>query len=119
MIQSDDFTYFVWSEFDCKHTGLNDMDPAFIHKLDDLRHTCGIPFRITSGYRDVTHPAEAKKPAPGMHTKGKAVDIAVNSGAERYLIVQEAIKAGFTGIGIAKSFIHLDTRKSMPVIWTY
>jgi len=119
VIQSDDFTYFVWSEFDCKHTGLNDMSPAFIHKLDDLREACGFPFKVTSGYRDRTHPVEAKKPAPGMHTKGIAADIAVDFSDRRYILVQEALKAGFTGIGIAKTFVHLDTRNTTPVIWTY
>jgi len=119
MIQTDDFTYFVWSEFDCKHTGLNEMDPAFIHKLDDLRHACGFPFKITSGYRDPSHPVEAKKSSPGMHTTGKAADVAISLSSQRYVILQEALKAGFTGIGIADDFIHLDTRDSTPVIWTY
>ncbi len=26
---------------------------------------------------------------------------------------------GFTGIGIAKTFVHVDSRDSTPVIWTY
>jgi len=26
---------------------------------------------------------------------------------------------GFTGIGVASDFIHVDTRGSAPVIWTY
>ena len=119
MIQTDDFRYFVWAEFDCKHTGLNDMSPAFIHRLDDLREACGFPFRITSGYRDRTHPVEARKSTPGTHAQGIAADIAVLTGAHKYVLVQEAINLGFTGIGIAKTFVHVDTRNSTPVIWTY
>ena len=26
---------------------------------------------------------------------------------------------GFTGIGVAKSFVHVDTRDDTPVMWTY
>jgi len=26
---------------------------------------------------------------------------------------------GFNGIGVAKSFVHVDTRKSSPVVWSY
>lgn len=115
---TDGFRYFRWSEFDCKHTGLNDMSPAFIRKLDDLREACGFPFVITSGYRDVTHPVEARKPAPGMHTKGVAADISVNSGAGRFILVQKAIALGFTGIGVGKTFVHVDTRDT-PVMWVY
>jgi hypothetical protein len=34
-------------------------------------------------------------------------------------IVHEALKLGFGGIGVAKSFIHIDDRKTTPVMWTY
>ena len=35
------------------------------------------------------------------------------------IIVKEALKLGFTGIGVAKTFIHVDIRKTTPVVWTY
>ena len=119
MRQSDGFKYFNWTEFDCKHTGLNEMDPAFVDKLDILREVCGFPFVITSGYRDKTHPEEAKKSTPGTHSSGIAADIAVNSGAQRRLLVQKALELGFTGIGVAKTFVHVDTRTTRPTMWTY
>jgi hypothetical protein len=34
-------------------------------------------------------------------------------------IVSKALEHGFKGIGVAKSFVHLDTRDSEPVMWTY
>jgi hypothetical protein len=37
------FEYFDIEEFDCQHTGLNEMDHQFIYKLDALREACGIP----------------------------------------------------------------------------
>ncbi len=97
------------------------MDPEFLARLDLLRENCGFPFRITSGWRDATHPAEARKaePGTGTHCQGLAADIAVSNGFERMNIVHEALKLGFGGIGVAKGFIHIDGRKTTPVMWTY
>ena len=111
--------YFRIEEFDCQETGENKMDPEFLEKLDELRHLCGFPFTITSGYRDPSHSIEAKKDNPGMHTRGIAADIYIGSGVDRYKLLMTAFSMGFTGIGVAKTFIHVDTRNSQPVVWTY
>ena len=114
-----DYKYFTLDEFKCKETGLNEISPTFVTRLDHLRHLCGFPFTITSGYRSPTHSAEISKPKGGQHTLGMAADIAVSNAAHRYLIIKHATQLGFTGIGVAKSFIHVDTRATEPVIWTY
>jgi uncharacterized protein YcbK (DUF882 family) len=111
--------YFDMKEFDCQETGTNEMNPFFLEKLDYLRHQCGFPFKITSGYRDPSHSIEARKTRPGTHARGIAADIKINSGSEGYVIVREAMKMGFGGIGIAKNFIHVDVRDTVQVIWTY
>jgi zinc D-Ala-D-Ala carboxypeptidase len=111
--------YFKIEEFDCSATGRNAMNPAFLERIDELRHRCNFPFLITSGYRAETHPIEAEKPKPGTHSKGIAADIAVSNGADRYKLLTTALQMGFTGIGVAKTFIHVDDRKSAPVVWTY
>ena len=54
-----------------------------------------------------------------MHTKGIAADIYVSNGVDRYKLLITAFNMGFTGIGVAKTFIHVDTRTSQPVVWTY
>ena len=113
------YKYFKYGDFACKETGLNEMDEVFIHRLDELREACGFPFIVTSGYRDKTHSAEAKKATGGQHTLGVAADIRITKGADRYKIVAKAIELGFTGIGIAKTFVHVDLRGSTPVIWSY
>lgn len=111
--------YFRLEEFNCTHTNLNCMDDVFLDKLDQLREECGFPFRITSGYRDSTHPSESKKETPGTHNQGIAADIAVTNGKERMNIVHWALKMNFGGIGVAKTFVHVDDRKTTPVMWTY
>ena len=114
------YKFFRLEEFNCTHTNLNFMDHEFLVKLDELRERVGFPFIITSGYRDATHPAEARKaePGTGTHCQGIAADIAVSNGFERMNIVHEAIKMGFS-IGVARTFVHVDDRKTTPVMWTY
>jgi len=111
--------YFSTSEFDCQHTGENRMEQDFLDKLDELRDYCGFPFVITSGYRSPSHPLEAVKEIPGTHAQGIAADIKITNSAHRYTIIKGALEHGFTGIGVAGDFIHLDTRGTLPVMWTY
>ena len=112
--------YFELSEFDCSHSGNNLMTDEFLHKIDLLRDLCGFPFNITSGYRDPEHPVEARKETPGTHTRGIAADILCTDAKMRGAIVEKAIGLGFKGIGVAKTFVHVDLRDSEDlVIWTY
>ena len=113
------FKYFTRDEFKCSETGNNEIQDEFVHALDKLREECGFPFKITSGYRYPTHSAEADKEKPGQHTFGIAADIAVEGGAQRFLIVSKALELGFSGIGVAKSFVHVDTRTTNPMLWCY
>jgi len=113
------FRYFNLADFACQETGENEIDIDFVVALDELREECGFPFVITSGYRSPRHSIEAKKASPGTHAQGIAADVAVQSGTQRRIIVEKAIEAGFNGIGIAKTFVHVDMRDSTPVMWTY
>lgn len=113
------FKYFKIEDFDCQETGENEMDISFIYKLDHLREACGFPFYITSGYRSSNHSLEKIKKFPGQHSRGIAADIRVTGGAQRMQIIKHATALGFTGIGVAKSFVHVDTRTTTPMAWGY
>jgi zinc D-Ala-D-Ala carboxypeptidase len=113
-----DLRYFKVSDFDCQETGENKMQKDFLLKLDELRHVCGFPFIITSGYRSTNHSIEAEKSKPGMHSQGIAADILVTSAADRFELIKQAILLGFKGIGVQKTFIHVDTRKD-GTLWPY
>ena len=115
--------YFALSEFNCQETNQNEMCPEFLERLDALREACGFPFVITSGFRSPNHSNERHKEKPGTHAQGIAVDIKAISGTEKYEIVKQALLLGFGGIGVARSFIHVDDRSntnsnSVPVMWT-
>jgi uncharacterized protein YcbK (DUF882 family) len=111
--------YFKVEDFNCQETGENEMCPDFLQKLDALREVCGFPFIVTSGYRSPNHSIEAKKSKPGTHSQGIAADIKVVGGAQRMAIIRNASIMGFNGIGVAKGFVHVDTRETTPVAWKY
>lgn len=124
--------YFQPSEFACK--GLNccggavRMDHAFLLEIDELRHRCGFPFIITSGYRCPIHNAKVSSTgSTGPHTTGRAADIAV-SHANALKLIREALAMGFTGIGVQQKgggrFIHVDNLPNAPgqprpTVWSY
>lgn len=114
---------FIKEEFDCKHSGKNEMQHEFMLLLQQLRTEFGRPLQITSGFRDKSHPIEAKKThSNGEHTQGNCCDITCVNSNTRFILVSLALKIGFTRIGIAKNFIHLGIGgKNLPnnVIWDY
>ncbi len=123
--------YFDQSEFDQKDLAGSGakMNHAFLAHIDELRHRCGFPFVIPSGYRTPAYNNKVSSSGfAGAHTTGKACDVGV-SGDKAYRLLEEAFKMGvFTGIGInqkgANRFIHLDTCTvadglPRPAIWSY
>jgi zinc D-Ala-D-Ala carboxypeptidase len=48
----DLYKNFSKSEFDCKHTGKNEMRPEFMQVLQEIRIAYNKPMVISSGYRD-------------------------------------------------------------------
>ena len=98
----------------------NNMSKEFLFVLDEAREIAGIPFIINSAYRSPEHPLSIKNPS-SSHIKGLAVDIKATDSKTRFKIVQALITVGFTRIGIADTFIHvdLDLDKTKNVIWTY
>ena len=96
------------------------MDEDFLSKLDEAREFAGIAFSINSAYRSPEHPLSIKNPT-SSHIKGLAVDIKATDSITRFKIIEALISVGFTRIGIAYTFIHVDMDydKSQEVIWTY
>ncbi len=115
----NDVEFFTREEFLCSHTGEERMEPEFLTLLDELRRRCGFPLHITSGYRSPVHPIEAAKSVPGTHAQGIAADIRYSNGSQLYALLSNAFDLGFKGIGVAEGFVHVDTRGTTPVSWTY
>ena len=114
---------FTKQEFDCKATGENNMQHEFMEKLQKVRVAYNKSMKITSGFRSVKHPIEAKKThSNGEHTQGYCADIYCDNGADRYTLISLALANGITRIGVAKNFLHLGIGgKGLPnnVVWDY
>ena len=120
--------YFQLSEFDSpleKGSGSR-MNKTFLEMLDKARERASVPFKITSGYRvpaDIERLAKRgyKVSKNSSHLKGYAADISILDSVTRYKVIEGLLYAGFTRIGIADTFIHVDCDPDKPqnVIWTY
>ena len=109
--------HFDLKEFACKCCGENKMDEAFLKQLDNARELAGVPFFINSGYRCVNHNKEVGSTSAN-HTSGKAADISCENSFVRTKILTALILAGFRRIGIAKTFIHVDSMDG-EALWLY
>ena len=115
--------YFNESEFKaCSPScSLQDMKQHTMDKLDFARGYAGIPFVLNSAYRSPEWEKAKGRTGTGGHPHGCAVDIRCNTRANRFKIVQACLLAGFTRIGIGKTYIHVDDDPDKPqrVIWHY
>ena len=97
------------------------MDKDFLFMLDKARDLAGVSFVIPSGYRTESHNSKVGGVSNSSHRKGLACDIACSDSRKRSNIITALLAVGFTRIGVASSFIHVDndSDKSQDVIWTY
>jgi uncharacterized protein YcbK (DUF882 family) len=110
---------FQFSEFSCPCCGQNKMEPVFLAMIDDLREQFGAPLHVNSGYRCEKHNAEVGGKPHSMHLTGKAADIStVNMTNEQRHEFMMIVKAMFKGIGVGKTFTHMDMRQT-PAFWVY
>ena len=106
----------------CPCCGKVEIDPAFLERLVEARLDAGIPFPINSMYRCPAHNRDVGSTTDN-HPEGKAADIGCIDSRSRFKIVAALIRAGFTRIGIAKTFIHCDIMddagRPPDVVWLY
>ena len=111
--------HFTRKEVECKCGCGMLPDPAFLVKLEALRVWWGRPMVINSGARCPEYNAKLKGAShKSYHMRGRAADVAIGLGMDRYDFVRLAMKEGFTGIGVGKDFIHIDNR-DIPAMWSY
>jgi len=91
-------------------------DPGFLDGLEHMRAQLGRPLIITSGHRCALWNA-AIGGAPRSWHKFLATDLSLWR-QDRAALFQAALQAGFTGLGQARTFLHID-RRPYPARWTY
>lgn len=113
---------FDWQEVRCKHTGL--LPPSamlssyrfnFLLSMLNVMRGDKIPMVVNSWYRSPSHPLEARKPRPGAHATGLAVDVRCSAErAFRYVSHALAYAQATLGVGVRQSgdhgsrFLHFD-----------
>ena len=90
--------------------------PGFLDGLEALRAAAGRPLRINSGHRCAQWNA-AVGGAPLSQHKAIAADVSLYD-HDRTVLLAAAKGLGFTGLGLARTFLHLD-RRARPAIWYY
>ena len=112
-------THFTNKELDCSCGCGTTVKDEFLVYLELLRIKVNEPLYPTSGGRCFSHNKKVGGVVNSQHPKGLAVDLSCDNSKLRFKIISTAIKLGFTGIGIAETFIHLDRRKENFAIWSY
>ena len=112
--------YFKIEEFACKCCGKHPMCEDLLKRLDTARGLAGIPFKINSGFRCVEHNRAVGGSKNSSHIRGLAADIACTDDRTRFILVEALIEAGFTRVGVARGFIHVDVDPDKPsALWFY
>ena len=102
--------------------GLSAMDFGFMRILQKIRDEYGKPMIITDkgGIRCFNANLKCGGAKASYHLKGRAADIACNSSGDRLILVRIALKHGIGGIGIGKTFLHVDDRPpAVGNLWHY
>lgn len=99
--------------------GFDDMNQHLTERLDVARSIASVSFILTSTIRCKQHNQDVGGVDASAHLSGFAADIKATNSHARYRILYGLIKAGFTRIGVYKTFIHVDLDPSKPneVMW--
>ena len=119
----EEWVNFKLEEFKCSCCGLVDINSDLLDLLQTARNSIGA-LQITSAYRCPEHNNNVSSTGlSGPHTTGKSVDIHVSNSQHRKQLI-DYFTNKVTGLGIAKTFIHIDILTSdevshRPNCWLY
>ena len=99
--------FFSPFEIACKGTGEILVNVPALQALDKFRKEIGVPFSPNSAYRSEAHNSAVGGAVKSRHRTGDAFDIPLAVGTKEE-IIRVARLVGFKGIGVYKTFIHID-----------
>ena len=106
--------HFKVKEFSC-HDGTDTVfvSDALVQVLEQIRRHFGKPVNINSGYRTEAHNKANGGADYSQHKYGMAADISIQGVTPGQIAAYaETLLTGTGGIGIYKSFCHVDVRKA-------
>ncbi len=118
-----------------KNSGRDNMDLAFLYKLDKARDEVEkewnkdhpdskIVFDINSGYRTKHYNATLEDSVDDSeHVLGKGADISLAgyNDAQIKVVLKALVNAGFKRFGLGTNYVHAgsDETKTTPALWNY
>lgn len=112
--------YFQPHEFKCRckrpECDAPPMRPAFLQKLNALRHEWGEPLAISSGSRCAFWNAKVGGSGRSQHMAGNAADIIMRPQDAAHF-AELASRIGMGGVAIGKNFVHVDDGPKRT--WSY
>jgi uncharacterized protein YcbK (DUF882 family) len=111
----------VW-ELECKCGQCKFLvNKHLILRLQEVRYAMDEPLIINSAYRCELYNERVGGSAKSYHTKGRAVDICTRgwTSQKRMRLLESALYHDFRGIGLARNYMHIDTRKGPTKLWGY
>ena len=109
---------FKQSELACPCCGECNMDPEFLTRLQVWRDLLGVPVSLASAYRCPAHNKKVGGRPGSMHLQGKAADPRIIP-VMRFRMIELAHKLEFSGIGLGKTKLHIDTSPVRNRSWAY
>ncbi len=113
--------HFKESELACHHCHVNECTQGLVDALEELRSLAGFPITINDAYRCPAHNAGTPNAAKNsQHQDGTAADIKIKglTGPEMYSLAVQVTAFRDGGIGVAKTYIHVDVRAT-KARWCY
>lgn len=117
--------YFKPEEFSkcTPHCSVDDMNVDFLQRLDAVRASCGVIFRLNSAFRSSEYDRLKGRSGKGFHTLGRAVDIDCRNSVSRGKIIAACQEFGLS-CGVSSTFIHIDDRNVFdgypdPIVFLY
>ena len=113
--------HFKIEEMMCPCCGVLGIKPEFLIFIEKVRRHYDAPMKITSAFRCEKHNDKVGGAKNSAHLSGLACDVAITDSQTRLKLIRSAVACGVKGLGLHKSFLHLDitARPTGDVAWFY
>ena len=113
--------HFTIEEMICPCCKVLGVKPEFLIFIEKVRKKYNRAMKITSAYRCEKHNEKVGGSKTSAHMSGLAADVAISNSQNRLEFIRAAIACGVKGLGLHKSFIHVDimARPTGDPAWFY
>lgn len=103
--------HFTIEELMCPCCKVLGVRPEFIVFLERVRAEYANPMKITSAFRCEKQNSKVGGSSTSAHMVGLACDVLAVTPQARLKLIKAGLACGVKGLGIAKTFVHLDLKE--------